>query len=92
MSDVRSVLDVAPLRMLPQFLAAVEALPEVPPAESPMQEALDMLQIGFKDRKKVWRSVRGARFQGQEEGVGTVGGVRVQGREEGVGECGDARV
>lgn len=65
MGDVRSVLDVAPLRMLPQFLAAVEALPEVPPAESPMQEALDMLQIGFKDRKKVWRSVGMLGFEGR---------------------------
>ena len=36
-SACRCVLDVAPLRMLPAFFAVLEALPPIPPEDSPMQ-------------------------------------------------------
>ena len=37
MHACRCVLDVAPLRMLPAFFAVLEALPPIPPEDSPMQ-------------------------------------------------------
>ncbi|GAX80247.1 hypothetical protein CEUSTIGMA_g7685.t1 [Chlamydomonas eustigma] len=57
--DVRSVLDVAPLRLLPALFSVVDVLSAIPLHESPMQEIIDMDAVNAKERKKARKGKKG---------------------------------